>query len=305
LAPKSNASKTKKDKSLTEEEKSAMVTNTIGIRNMPPPKCLMKLQEMWKCAKHSPMFCYREYDENGNETTHKTMTQRSAQMWSVMAVGFFIFIIMHFKLYLLIIFRQAEDTSKMLKYPTLLDNMLAKTSSAGIDVADGNEKKRKEGSSTAMQTANAPIVNVHFGDFLPQLFGSLGHSIGKPDATSTQNTVSATPRQYTSIKRFIQQLQHEENRTRMMRSLGPAEKERNYLTFGDTLMKCGFLTVKDLVILAVEEAPPSVTPSAHLKQFLLEQTELGITAADIPDRFIISMVVSEARQIVSEVERAH
>jgi hypothetical protein len=78
----------------------------------------------------------------------------------------------------------------------------------------------------------------------------------------------------------------------MMRSPGPNLTERDdYITFGDLLIKSGFGTVKDLVILAVEEAKSiSVTPYTHLKNFLLEQT----TAAELPDRFTISTVISEA-----------
>ena len=179
-----------------------------------------------------------------------------------------------------------------------------------MDMEDNNSaKKRKEGATVSQPTANipVPVVNINLGNFIPQLFTSLGnppaHRKAPQQLARSNDTQAANaPHQYLSIKKFIHNLQEEENKAYMMRSPGPSVKRRDYINFGNLLIKAGFGTVKDLVILAIEEAKSiSVTPYIHLKNFLLEETD----AAELPDRFTMSTVISEARRIVDQIDNTH
>jgi hypothetical protein len=153
------AAKDKNCKNLTEDEKTAMVENTIGVRKVSTPRCLLKLQDHWRCALHQPMFCYREYDSAGQETVHKTINQKTA---------------ITFKLTFIVVRKQ--------KSPPNLEEVLAKTARAKMDMESNDTAKKRKDSTvrqvTAQPAANNPVVNINLSDSIPQLFTSLGNPRG-------------------------------------------------------------------------------------------------------------------------------
>lgn len=158
-------------------------------------------------------------------------------------------------------------------------------------------------------------ININF-DGLDRLLKPRLQTQGQSSTSARTNHHTARPEErtnpddsievvYPSITTFMKSMQAKWERGRNSRSPHRSIKERDYITFGETLIMAGHYSIHDLFLTIEESTYTNLAPTDFVIHALLNNTavqSLHLQESDLPDKPAITSMIAAIRKAIRKAE---